>query len=103
MSSERRDEITRLILAVFVQRLYLGKQHPVAYSVLVLSIQHCTDITREEIDHVLVALCCRLVVNLIAGEVYLIGAARELLVDNPLAIDTDRIDWLYGSGRYART
>ena len=98
MTKERRDEIARLMFAVFAQGRP-AKTHPVPYSRMVLLLQHCTDISREEIDHVLVALCCRLTVNLIAGELFFCGSP-ELLVPEALA-DPERIDWVFASGRYA--
>jgi hypothetical protein len=101
MTRERRDHITALIFGEFAARTarYNGnaKNHPVPYASMVLSLLHGTDLTREEIDHVLVALCSRLCVNLIAGEIFFTAAIRP---DSQL--DSDSIDWLYGSGRYAQ-
>jgi len=102
MTHERRDEITDLVFKVFAQRMKQygnanAKVHPVAYGTMVLAVQHCSDITVEEIDHVLVQLCCRLAINLIGGEVF-----YTALIKPDADLDKDSIDWLYGSGRYAQ-
>ncbi len=93
IAPSRRNEITALIFAVFAERPQ-ARTHPVPYGRMVLLVQHCTDITRHEIDHVLVALCCRLVVNLIAGDVFFCGPP-DLLVPYALA-DSARIDAVFG-------
>jgi hypothetical protein len=105
MTRERRDEITALVLGVFasppglhVVRARVGKQHPVPYGKMVMAVQERGEYAIEEIDHVLVQLCTRAKVNLIAGELFFTGGA--IAVEDPL--DPDRIDWLYGTGRHAQ-
>jgi hypothetical protein len=103
MTHERRDEITGFIFEVFRARPILsnslGKMHPVPYSRMAIKIQErARDVTIEEVDHVLVQLCTRLVMNLIDGQLFFTGG-RGLRSDDVL--DADKIDWLYGSGRQA--
>jgi hypothetical protein len=97
MTTDRRDEITGLIFSVIAARAVRPglsqKNNPLAHGSLVLGVQESGPISVEEIDYVLVQLCVRKAVNLIAGEIFLTTAIGDTL-------DRDRIDWLYGNGRF---
>jgi len=101
LSHERRAEITAAILAIFASQpasaLRRISIHPVAFGKIVMLLQQQWDFSVEEIEHVLIALCTRCIVNLIRGEVFFCG--ERTLLDAPA--DADRIDWMYAAGRYA--
>ena len=100
MTYERRNQITDLVLEFFKQRnIRYGnpKTHPVPYSAMALALQAGTDITVEEIDHVIVQLCCRLVINLIGGDLF-----YTALIKPEAVRDHETFDWLYATGRYSQ-
>ena len=103
MTYERRNAITRLIFEVFAQRVarYGGslKTNPIPHGNIVLALAANTDFTEQEVDHVLVQLCCRLLLNIIGGVVFCTADAPIGLSDSD---GDDTIDWLYGSGRFAQ-